>query len=64
MRAINAAELPPLDSFPKSQTVSYKYFTGLYHFWNEQYVTAEEELLFAFRHCHRAQKKNKRLILR
>lgn len=60
MRAIDAAaELPPLERFPKAHMVAYRYYVGLYHFWNEQYDVAEGHLMFAFQHCHRDARKNK-----
>lgn len=40
LRAINAQshELPPLDAFPKSHIVTFKYYLGVIHFLDEQYT--------------------------
>jgi len=40
LRALNAqsADLPPLESFPKSQIVTFKYYVGVIHFLDENYA--------------------------
>ncbi|EPS27972.1 hypothetical protein PDE_02917 [Penicillium oxalicum 114-2] len=65
LRAINAQshELPPLDAFPKSHVVTFKYYLGVIHFLDEQYIQAEEHLTAAWKMCHRDAYKNKELIL-
>jgi hypothetical protein len=51
LRPLNAAELPPLDQYPKADQVTFKYYTGLLAFLEERYDKAEEELAFAFAQC-------------
>lgn len=51
LRSIQAAELPPLELYPKADQVTFRYYTGLLSFLNEQYGKAEEELLFALSKC-------------
>jgi hypothetical protein len=60
LRAIQAAELPPLEQYPKSHIVSYRFFLGFYHFWHEDYNLAQDELMYAFQHCPKSSKLNKR----
>jgi hypothetical protein len=40
LRALNAQsiDLPPLESFPKSQIVTFKYYVGVIHFLDEKYA--------------------------
>ena len=54
---------PPLDEFPKSQTVTYTFYLGRLQVMAEQYAEAEESLGFALRHCHKDSKANKARIL-
>lgn len=37
LRAIAAADLPPLESFPLAQQVTFKYYTGVLAFLGEDY---------------------------
>ena len=62
LRAEGAANLPPLTQYPKAHVVAYRYYVGLYYFWNEQYDVAEQHLMFAFQHCHRGARKNKSYV--
>ncbi|CAE6451760.1 unnamed protein product [Rhizoctonia solani] len=45
------------------QVVTYKYYVGLINFLNENHQVAEEDLTYAFYHCHRAADRNQELIL-
>ncbi|PYH44809.1 protein csn12 [Aspergillus saccharolyticus JOP 1030-1] len=65
LRALNAqsADLPDLDAFPKSHTVTFKYYVGVIHFLDENYAEAEQHLAEAWRMCHRSAMKNRELIL-
>lgn len=64
LRALEFSDLPPVKSFLKSHIVTYKFYVGLYYFWNENYEKAMYEFLFSFHHCHMKAKKNKSIILR
>ncbi|KAI8076485.1 uncharacterized protein B0P05DRAFT_546041 [Gilbertella persicaria] len=63
LRAVKAADLPPLDVFPKSDRVTFRYYLGRLYFLEEDYVKAEHELDLAFKECTRKKPKNKELIL-
>lgn len=64
LRAVNAADLPPLDQFPRSQRVGFHYYVGVLAFLNEDYAKAETDLTDAFIECHASQTHNQGLILR
>ncbi|KAF9425715.1 COP9 signalosome (CSN) subunit [Podila epigama] len=63
LRAVTAADLPSLHRFPKSQQVTFKYYTGVLAFFNEDFKTAEADLRFAYEHCLEEASSNQRLIL-
>ena len=47
-----------------SEMVTYRYYVGRLFLFEDQYVLAEENLDFAFQHCHKSSVHNKRCILR
>ena len=49
--------------YPKSQQVTYKYYVGRKHMFDYDFKEAEQYLTFAFEHCHKSSKANKRQIL-
>ena len=61
IRAIDA--LPIKDNFAKSHLVTYRYFVGKKAMFDSNYKLADEYLTYAFEHCHKASKRNKRIIL-
>ncbi|KAJ2581233.1 COP9 signalosome (CSN) subunit [Coemansia sp. RSA 1836] len=63
IRAIKASELPPLDQFPMSDQVSFRYYRGMLAFQGESFAAAKEDLVFALEHCHRDAYRNKTRIL-
>ncbi|KAF2189205.1 hypothetical protein K469DRAFT_701814 [Zopfia rhizophila CBS 207.26] len=63
VRSINASDLPPLENFPKSHQVTFKYYTGVLAFLQEDYAQAETHLTEAWRLCHKDATKNQELIL-
>ncbi|KAI0396517.1 PCI domain-containing protein [Xylariaceae sp. FL0594] len=64
LRAISAAsDIPPIDKFPKSQQVTFKYYEGVLAFLEENYVQAETHLEMAWTMCHRDSTRNLELIL-
>ncbi|CAO3627352.1 unnamed protein product [Cunninghamella blakesleeana] len=63
LRALKAADMPPIEKFPKSDRVTFRYFLGRLYFLGEDYAKAETELHLAFRECNINQRKNKELIL-
>ncbi|KAH8899423.1 protein CSN12 [Thozetella sp. PMI_491] len=56
-------DMPSLESFPKSQQVTVKYYEGVLDFLEEHYERAEEHFTRAWNLCHKAAQKNKELIL-
>ncbi|KAI0409905.1 PCI domain-containing protein [Xylaria palmicola] len=65
LRAISAgrSDIPPIDKFPKSQQVTFKYYEGVLAFLEENYVQAEKHLEMAWLMCHKDAKRNLELIL-
>ncbi|KJZ77536.1 Protein CSN12-like protein [Hirsutella minnesotensis 3608] len=45
-------DMPPLESFPKAQRVTFKYYEGVLFFLEENYVQAEKHLVEAWQLCH------------
>jgi COP9 signalosome complex subunit 12 len=43
--------MPPLAAFPKSHRVTFHYYSGVIHFLEEDYTTAEENLTTAYELC-------------
>ncbi|KAL3472909.1 hypothetical protein BJX99DRAFT_249316 [Aspergillus californicus] len=65
LRALNAQsiDLPPMEDYPSSHIVTFKYFMGVIYFLDENYAEAEEHLAYAWAYCHKDAVKNKELIL-
>ncbi|KAK1755098.1 protein CSN12 [Echria macrotheca] len=65
LKALQAGrgDMLPLEAFPKSQQVTFKYYEGLLCFLEENYVQAEEHLTQAWNLCHKDALRNKELIL-
>ncbi|XP_014231313.1 PCI domain-containing protein 2 [Trichogramma pretiosum] len=51
------------DQFSLAQQITYKFFVGRKAMFDSDYKGADDYLTFAFQHCHKKSKKNKRLIL-
>ncbi|KAJ2785557.1 COP9 signalosome (CSN) subunit [Coemansia javaensis] len=63
IRAIKAAGLPELTSFPMADQVTFRFYRGILAFRSESYTAAKEDLLFALENCHRDAYRNKVRIL-
>ncbi|KAI9817161.1 MAG: COP9 signalosome (CSN) subunit [Pycnora praestabilis] len=65
LRALKASsvDMPPLESFPQSHIVTFKYYLGVIYFLDEDYVKAEENLTSAWLTCHKYATRNLELIL-
>jgi len=66
-RLIKAVENPSFqafEQFPKAQKVTYKYYEGRLSVFGDDHVSAEKQLGYALKHCHRSHTSNKRRILR
>ena len=61
IRAIDQSNLK--DHFARAQLVTYNFYVGKKHMFDSEYRLAEESLSFAFLKCHKASKRNKKLIL-
>ncbi|KAI6956405.1 COP9 signalosome complex subunit 12 [Hortaea werneckii] len=65
LRSLQAgsAEMPPLTAFPRAHQVTFKYYSGVIAFLDEDYATAEQNLTAAYNTCQARASKNKELIL-
>ncbi|KAG8932094.1 COP9 signalosome (CSN) subunit [Tulasnella sp. 417] len=64
IRALSAnKDIPPLQEYPRSDQVTFKYYVGMLNFLNERYDESEQELSFAFDMCHHGSTRNQELIL-
>ncbi|KAF6836488.1 Protein CSN12-like protein [Colletotrichum musicola] len=54
----NRGDMPPLEAFPKSQRVTFKFYEGVLFFLEENYVEAEKHLTEAWSLCHKNAKSN------
>jgi len=64
VRSIEAqSDLPPFELYPKAHRVTYRYYTGVLAFLQEDYAKAEKSLVEAWDVCHPRAEKNKALIL-
>ena len=59
----SAADAPSLTQFPRSHQVTFKYYSGVLAFLEEDYATAEEFLLSAYSQCSRKATRNVEMIL-
>ncbi|OLL27119.1 Protein CSN12 [Neolecta irregularis DAH-3] len=62
-RSMTVSDIPPLEYFPKAHVVTYRYYTGVLYFLNEEYRKSEEELMAALYQCHPESLRNQELIL-
>ncbi|KAK8222434.1 COP9 signalosome complex subunit 12 [Phyllosticta paracitricarpa] len=65
LRSLHASrnDMPPFEAFPKAHQVTFKYYSGVLSFLEEDYQQAEEHLTEAWKLCHKDAKKNCELIL-
>lgn len=61
IRAIDS--LPIKDRFTLSQLITFRFYVGRKAMFDSDFKSAEEFLTFSFNRCHKASRKNKRLIL-
>jgi len=61
IRAIESSAFK--ERYQKSELVTYRYYVGRKHMFDDNFKEAEEYLRYAFEKCDRSRKKNKRLIL-
>ncbi|KAK0876032.1 COP9 signalosome (CSN) subunit [Friedmanniomyces endolithicus] len=59
----SASDTPELSSFPRAHQVTFKYYSGVIAFLEEDYASAEELLTFAYESCERRATRNLELIL-
>ncbi|OHW92889.1 cop9 signalosome complex subunit 12 [Colletotrichum incanum] len=58
----NRGDMPPLEAFPKSQRVTFKFYEGVLFFLEENYVEAEKHLTEAWSLCHKDAKSNQEQV--
>mmetsp|Transcript_16985 Transcript_16985/g.23755 ORF Transcript_16985/g.23755 Transcript_16985/m.23755 type:complete len:417 (-) Transcript_16985:190-1440(-) len=61
--SVNSKGFPPMENFPKSETVTYHFYLGRLKMMEEKYEEAEEYLEYAFIHCHKNCRPNKLRVL-
>ena len=61
IRAIDQSNLK--EHFARAQLVTYNFHVGKKHMFDSEYRDAEESLSFAFQRCHKASRRNKKLVL-
>ncbi|EMC99110.1 hypothetical protein BAUCODRAFT_31413 [Baudoinia panamericana UAMH 10762] len=59
----SSADMPPLSAFPRAHQVTFKYYSGVIAFLEEDYAAAEEFLTSAYAMCSRSATRNIDLIL-
>ncbi|KAF4589408.1 COP9 signalosome complex subunit 12 [Ophiocordyceps camponoti-floridani] len=59
----NKGDMPPLEKFPMGQRVTFRFYEGVLHFLEENYVQAEKSLFEAWQLCHKDAKANLERIL-
>ncbi|KAH7390864.1 hypothetical protein DE146DRAFT_634721 [Phaeosphaeria sp. MPI-PUGE-AT-0046c] len=57
------SDLPPFNLYPRAHRVTYRYYTGVLAFLQEDYAKAEQNLQEAWNSCYARSQKNKSLIL-
>lgn len=63
IRTVSNPNFPPFDDFPKSERVTYKYYAGRIAMFDSDFATAQECLDYAFKHCNKKSKNNKRYVI-
>ncbi|WFC97524.1 COP9 signalosome (CSN) subunit [Malassezia yamatoensis] len=63
LRALNAADLPPVDAFPRSDRVTFQYYVGRLAFLDEDYLKAETFLSAALADAPNSARHNVERIL-
>ncbi|KAL9937198.1 hypothetical protein V8E36_003607 [Tilletia maclaganii] len=63
IRALNAADIPPLSAFPRAHQVTFRYYMGVLAFQGEEFAKAEEELTWALNNCLTVATHNQQMIL-
>ncbi|CAH0477164.1 unnamed protein product [Peronospora belbahrii] len=63
IRAVEGPAFPKFERFNRSDKVTYQYYVGRISMFEDQYQKAEMCLDYAWKHCHRGNVCNKRMIL-
>ncbi|KAK0547578.1 COP9 signalosome (CSN) subunit [Tilletia horrida] len=63
IRALNAADIPPLEAFPRAHQVTFRYYIGVLAFQGEEYPKAEQELQWCLNNCLTVATHNQQMIL-
>lgn len=62
-RTVNAPNFPDFESYPITNRVTYKYYSGRLHLYDDRIREAAVDLTYAFSHMHREQYENMRRVL-
>ncbi|KAH7679514.1 Transcription-associated recombination protein - Thp1p protein [Dioscorea alata] len=64
IRSIETARIFEFEEFPVRDKVTYMYYTGRLEVFNENFVAADEKLMYALMHCNPQRTANMRMILK
>ncbi|KAI9123000.1 hypothetical protein K1719_005889 [Acacia pycnantha] len=64
IRSIETARIFDFEEFPKSDRVTYMYYTGRLEVFNENFPAADLKLSYALKHCNPLSEANIRMILK
>ncbi|KAF7837989.1 enhanced ethylene response protein 5 [Senna tora] len=64
IRSIETARIFDFEEFPKSDKVTYMYYTGRLEVFNENFPAADQKLSYALKHCNPHSEANIRMILK
>lgn len=64
IRSIETARIFDFEEFPARDKVTYMYYTGRLEVFNENFLAADEKLMYALTHCHSKSEANIRMILK
>ncbi|XP_008793785.2 enhanced ethylene response protein 5 [Phoenix dactylifera] len=64
IRSIETARIFDFEEFPTRDKVTYMYYTGRLEVFNENFLAADQKLMYALMHCNPRSKDNIRMILK
>ncbi|XP_024399951.1 enhanced ethylene response protein 5 [Physcomitrium patens] len=64
IRSIETARVFDFEEFPIRDRVTYMYYTGRLEVFNDQFVLADQKLMYALVHCDPLKKNNIRMVLK
>ncbi|CAN6441743.1 unnamed protein product [Victoria cruziana] len=64
IRSIETARIFDFEEFPTRDKATYMYYTGRLEVFNENFISADQKLMYALKRCHPQKEANIRLILK